>query len=248
MRFLSFLLCQTLLFCGVAAAFTLPQPSDTFHHENRNRWQLFAGTEYSDYFSNTQGKSFVVDSVETDSLEQFSHAHNLGSLLGMQRILKHQRGRSSIALGVTIYYNTADFTGEVRQFEDPDLNNYTYSYRAKPIDSVFETTFFLPIQSRCLKPYFLAGAGISSIYLDYEDTPKPGVPAGSGLVMTQWRALPVVEVGAGLQLNVDARFFISTRYAYQYRGTTIVTGSGITGRIPINLNMQKVDLIAGFRF
>lgn len=218
-----------------------------------NKYAVFGGLSYVNYFSGPENDNFAVTSTETDSLAETTQNTGIGFLLGFQKVnlsQSHKADIESINYGIVFSYDHSSYSGQVYQFQLPLFNNYTYTYSINPFSTLVEAEFvFIPIRKIHTSPFIVAGAGVSLVSLTYNETALPGVPAGlQANNANSWVGTPDIAVGAGLQFDLQKDYFLKTEYLYQYRGNTSTAVKGFVDRVPINLNEQSVSVIAGYRF
>ena len=226
----------------------LPPPAKT-------HWEVFGGAGYINYLSGTQMRSFNVSSIETDTLSQVAQNNSFGYTLGFDKIYYLSCPHiQAISMGLTLRYDPANFGGDVYQFQDPTMNNYTYNYFVRPISALFETNVLLHrFRKIHTSPFIIVGAGLSVVNLTYQETPTPsavalGVPVSSGANTSNWTTTPDVAVGAGLKFNLKKGYFLKAQYLYQYRGTYRLNNPLSIQGVPVNLDEQSADVIAGYQF
>lgn len=231
-----------------SAAVLLPSTPGVSEH----KWSVFGGLGWSDYLNSENNKTFAVTTIETDQLTQSSGGSSVGYTLGFARnydLSTKTSALQSISVGGTFRYDPSTLHGEVYQFQNPALNNYTYQYQIRPLTQLAEgDLLFAEIKKMHLSPFIVAGLGITESKLTYTETAQPGISGGASSG-SNWVAMPDVAIGAGLLWNIqNKKYFIKTQYLYQYRGNTSVNVSGFSQSVPVNLNEQSVDVLFGYRF
>src|SRR3990167_2513711 len=221
-----------------------------------HKWSVFGGLGWSDYLSGTSNKTFAVNNLETDQLTEDSGGSSVGYTVGFARnydVSAKARCQKLklqlISIGATLRYDPSTLNGQVYQYQDPTFNNYTYKYQIRPISELFETDlFFKKINKIHASPFIIAGVGMTQASLTYQETAQAGIPASSAKNLSAWKVTEDLAIGAGLQFNLKKNYFMRAQYLYQYRGNARLNSATLLQGVPINLNEQSVDVIAGYQF
>lgn len=219
------------------------------------RAQMYAGISFINYPTGTKNQNIGVSTtptLETDTLAQFGDSGSLGFTGTFEGVRLYENSVKTtmrgFAYGLMVHVAPQTWTGEVYQFQQAINNNFTYSYKVRPIDftavlELYPTRFY----SIHTMPFVVLGGGISMDYLNFQETPVPGtglLPVSAAKRVTT----PLGVVGAGLQFDMTNSWFVKTEYMYHYRGTVGLGVSTFVGKVPVNLNESSVDVMVGYRF
>lgn len=248
---------ETLFFHNDADPFTPKgyDPVETLLPTDAH-WQVYAGLSYVDYLQGTNNQLVEVipsPGHETDLLAQMGQNTSVGFTAGFDRVMLFENALKTtmrgVAFGVMFHVDPTEYSGQVYQGELPAFNNYTYTYSVTPIDVAAEVELYpVKIYKWHMLPFIVLGGGFSAVDLVYSETPfQAGITTRDGS-QASWVEQPLGIIGAGLEFDVSSNVFLKTQYLYHYRGTASVKPASFFGGVPINLNEQSVDFIAGLRF
>jgi len=144
---LSFLLCFTAY---AMAATHQPQTSKfpkcpKCSQPSEGHVSLSFGLGGGSYNDSVGNRDLKVTPFETDFLTAAHQSQHLYYLLSLHYFepLQHNGWVSGFSVGPTVYYQPVHFSGEVYQFRQPILNNYTYRAKIHPINAYVEADLFL---------------------------------------------------------------------------------------------------------
>jgi len=246
------LICFTGLLLLSPCCFADAKPNATKNPQpSTNHWLVMAGIGAGDYYDGTKGSRYSLSTTEIDSLEQKSQQHSLYFLFSAAYLFHiASPWFSGLSLGPVVYYQPGQFKGEVYQFELPNLNNFKYTYRVKPINVYLEANlFFAPLFHQHVKPFILIGGGTSFARLNYEEHTTPSSPpTGTLSSRSTWDKHSAYEYGAGLLAHFNKHWFATLRYVHQQVGHVGVRGQSLQHAINVNLNNNSGYITVGYGF
>lgn len=219
----------------------------------QKNWEAFGGIGYTNYLNGTANGTFSVSNIETDSLTQSSGGNRVGYTAGFDRMYSlSNRYIQAVSMGFTLRYDPSTLNGQVYQFQDPASNNYTYQYKVRPITELLEGNIFFPrINKIHTSPFIILGVGMTQASLNYQETPQPTtppIPSSSAASSSAWKVTEDLAIGAGFKFDLKKNYFMKAQYLYQYRGDARLSNAQFIQGVPINLDEQSVDVIAGYKF
>lgn len=218
----------------------------------------FADQLYPNQFEGIVGVSFATSNLshlhlgsgitaEVDTLESTGTADNvLWGAAYAYDILQPLRGKpmaddilARVLVGVNVYgYNTTD-SGNVFQYGNPAMENYTYKFRLETLRGNLSLglDFFSPVPR--IYPFFQISGGVARVVTHYTDTPNDPAMGGGVTIPNYTNTTGTFSAGAGLKYLMMDSLQLSVSYLYTYFGTVksadealtdvFYTNSGVVG-------------------
>jgi opacity protein-like surface antigen len=178
--------------------------------------------------------AFAVTDTETDSLVQTANPIvgdvNFGVAyvwpLNSMRLDQRVSWFPSVKTGLNLRYFDQNVQGQIYQYQEPDLDNYTYNLSVESTRLMFDISLTLATVQR-FSLFLQGGAGAGWTQTSYSDMPNEGIPSGSLSINNRTNSGFVSEVGGGISYDIQENFGISLQYLYANYGT-IKTSSTAT--------------------
>lgn len=202
-----------------------------FFQQGQFEWSANVGLSWLQ----TGNSTVVVTDIETDRLRQTRNplAGELG--LGVAYLIPLNTSpvasliwfpELKTALNIR-YMDQAiigqDVYGEVDQFQDLSMNNYTYDLSLSSTRLMADLALTVASIER-FSVFLLGGLGAGWTQVDFKDKPNPGIVGGALSLNHRTKNGFVGEAGAGLAYECNNQFRFSLAYLYTDYGT-IKTGS-----------------------
>lgn len=197
-------------------------------------WQYGVGLGVTGNSKATDGAKVAISAVETDTLSQKSQ--QIFPLLNasLKREIPYSLNGSEILAGPSVYYHHMSYEGDVYQFGNPSLNNYTYKFSGHVYDVLFETDVISKAFYKNVQGFMKGGLGITYASVSYADTANSGIAARTSRSTGQKREVNfAADIGAGFMMALRNDYSARLEYLYQYRN------DGKSSRLSDNQNLLR---------
>lgn len=165
-----------------------------------------------------------VTPTETDELHQLSNVKTPELSVGINYVWPLNIGGHYhqvqffplIKAGLNLRYLPQEVTGEIYQYQEPDMNNYDYTLSLDSTRLMADVILDVLSVNQRADIYLLGGIGSSWTQLSYQDQPKPGIETGSLNLQGRTTTGFAYELGGGItyRLSHEANVFVEYRYAH----------------------------------
>lgn len=199
-----------------------PALAATTETQANKPWIITASIGASE-FSNPYGKTLEISDSISDYLHEHHHKTYPSFNVSLRQLLEnHCYGIRYVALGLALYYQQLQASGDVIELNNSQFNNYHYTVEGHTTSAMFEGMLFLtPWLNDSLMPTIKAGVGPSFINAHYHDQAKSGIPADSEIEVRthhQWNAS--YTLGVGIQYAVNQQWLLGIDVNYLHTGST----------------------------
>lgn len=125
-----------------------------------------------------------------------------------------------------------DLTGDVYDYGDPEFDNYNYTYGIQNTNLLANFTLGLLEYERWTL-FGIAGLGIAWTWVEYSETPKPGVPKGNLTLDTGSQTTFAWQGGGGIGYELFPELDLTLTYLYTDLGK-VETSSNIVSENNLN--------------
>lgn len=187
-------------------------------------WDLSVNFGIAQYQMNSS--SYQSTTTETDNLRQTNNpwVNELG--VGLAHVIPS----TNLWLGVYYRHLSHDVfrrytTGQVEQYQEPQMNNYTYSLSATNNRVMVDLTAPVSLSSK-ISIFAMGGIGYGRTSLKYKDIPNAGISEGNLFLNTSYKSAFISEVGAGLDYQCTNNLKFSLQYLYTWLGSMNTSTTG----------------------
>ena len=232
-----FLKISTLFFISSSCLAALPVSSD-------KNTTLSAAIGYTQ-FPDSHDQLLVISDYVTDLLTHGRQRHNMSYNFSVKQQLEHNFSAvNKIMFGPALYWQKAQFFGDVWEMVSPEFFNYRYDFASRNISVLLESDFYFnPIAK--LMPFVSAGAGFGVAYTSYNDHAFPNIPSNSELHWSQSKTKASVALGAGFSVPISDHWAANLRYTYLYMGKADAL---LTPFQPISIHLNSQNVLLGINY
>ncbi|MFC3908510.1 outer membrane protein [Legionella dresdenensis] len=210
-------------------------------------WLLSGSFGIYQYESGTKNLQYVVTELETDRMIQRTSRHAPMFGVALKKPVYQNTYLQGLSIGPALYYQRANFTGAVLQYDDWLFNNYNYNMGGNVYNGFIEAEALLKPFYKAISPVVVLGVGASYARLDYHDYPAYSDVAEEGRMKTSGHsnAKFAFEAGAGIAFPLLSNLKGRLNYLYQNTGRTTTQIYNATGiaNVSISNRMDSHNLL-----